>query len=399
MNGFLPSLSVALLLCLAGGACGEPAVINMARTYSAEEIAATEKTGAGISGPGRPVVGDGVVPSFAVGVPVTEENRARLASGSAVKEGLLPPIKPVWDVHLRDTDIILGGDGNYYMTGSSGDNIWRYNDGIELWRSPDLKAWSYLGLVWSIDKDGGWEKLWRDHHQHPTRAIWAPEIRYLHHNYFLTFGMPPGGMSILKSATGRPEGPYVHATDPDRPIVGGIGPTSESFLIDPTLFEDDDGSVYFTYGPGKVIAKMKDDLSGFAETPRPVVLSDPVYEPATRRDAENFFGFEGATIFKANGRYYFGSTDKVHDRYSMCMAVSDNIYGPYRMRHETVPCNGGTNFFQAKDGFWYSCFFGDDAHAPWREKPGIVRIGFEADGRIVVAKTQPDFILLTPPAK
>jgi beta-xylosidase len=293
---------------------------------------------------------------------------------------------------MRDTDIILGGDGNYYLTGSTGDDIWRYNDGIELWKSPDLKTWTYLGLVWSIEKDGGWEKLWRNH-RGPTRAIWAPEIRYIHKNYYLTFGMPPGGMTILKSTTGRPEGPYVHATDPNKPLVGGIGPTKDSFLIDPTLFEDDDGKVYFTYGPGKVIARMKDDMSGFAEPLRPVELSDAVYDPATRRDPGNFFGFEGATIFKANGKYYFGSTDKVKGRYSMCLGIADNIYGPYRLRHESVPCNGGTNFFRAKDGSWFTCLFGDDDQSPWRAKPGIVKIDFDPDGRVVVAKDQPDFVL------
>lgn len=395
MKNYSPALTGLFLLLWASSVqSADPVTINAARTYSPEEIASAKGTRAGLSGPGAPVAGDGVAGSFAVGVPVTEESRAKLATASVVKEGLLPPIKPVWNVHMRDTDIILGGDGNYYLTGSSGDNIWYYNDGIELWRSPDLQTWSYLGLVWSVDRDGGWEKFWRDHHQHPTRAIWAPEIRYIHKNYYLTFGMPPGGMSILKSTTGKPEGPYVHATDPDRPIVGGIGPTSESFLIDPTLFEDDDGKVYFTYGPGKIVGQLKDDLSGFAETPRSVELIHGEYDPATQRDRDSPLGFEGATLFKANGRYYLGSTDKFHDRYSMCVAISDNIYGPYRMRHETVPCNGGTNFFRAKDGFWYTTFFGDDPHAPWREKPGIVRIDFDSEGRISVAKTQPEFILL-----
>jgi GH43 family beta-xylosidase len=372
----------------------EPVRINAAKDYTPEEIAAVLKSGSGISGPGKPVAGDGVLSKLGVDTTVTQENREKVASASVVKSGLLPPIKPIWDVHMRDTNIILGGDGNYYMTGSTGDNIWRYNDGIELWKSLDLKTWSYLGLIWSVEKDGGWEKFWRELHGKPVRSVWAPEIHYIHGNYYLTFGMPPGGISILKSTTGKPEGPYVHATDPNRPLVGGIGPTSQSFLIDPTLFEDDDGKVYFTYGPGEVIARMKVDLSDFAETPRRVVLSDKVYDPATRRDARDDFGFEGATIFKANGKYYFGSTDKYHGRYSMCMGISNNIYGPYRLRHETVPCNGGTNFFKGKDGFWYTSLFGDDNQAPWREKPGIVRIDFDKDGKVVVARTQPDFILI-----
>jgi hypothetical protein len=58
-----------------------------------------------------------------------------------------------------------------------------------------------------------------------------------------------------------------------------------------------------------------------------------------------------------------------------------------------VPCNGGTDFFKAKDGYWYTALFGDDDQAPWRERPGIVRIDFDPQGKIIVAAKQPDFIL------
>jgi hypothetical protein len=85
---------------------------------------------------------------------------------------------------------------------------------------------------------------------------------------------------------------------------------------------------------------------------------------------------------------------QVHGHYSMCLAVSDKIYGPYRMRHESVPCTGGTGFFKANDGHWYTSFFGDDSSAPRREKPGIIRVDFDKEGRVVVAKEQPNFILL-----
>ena len=322
---------------------------------------------------------------------VISENREIMATGSAVKEGLIPPIKPIWDVHLRDTNIILAPDGYCYMIGSTGDDIWRYNDGIELWKSPDLIDWSYLGLVWSIERDGGWEKQWRDH-RGPVRSIWAPEIRFIHNSFYITFGMPPGGMSILASTTGKPEGPYIHATDPNAPLMGGVG--ENSFLIDPTLFEDDDGDVYFTHGPGTFIWRLKNDLSGFAEEPRPIRLADRSDENNTRLRPENDIGYEGATVFKANGLYYFGATDHWLGRYSMCMAVSENLHGPYRMRHESVPCNGGCNFFKGKDGHWYTTLFGNDHQMPWREKPGIVRIDYDDQRKIVIAREQPEFILL-----
>ncbi|HEX8313367.1 MAG TPA: hypothetical protein VF609_00160, partial [Flavisolibacter sp.] len=73
------------------------------------------------------------------------------------------------------------------------------------------------------------------------------------------------------------------------------------------------------------------------------------------------------------------------------------IYGPYKARHESVPCAGGTNFFKAKDGHWYSSYFGNDNQSPWREKPGIVRVEFDEQGKVRIAKKQPGFILTKMP--
>jgi len=145
-------------------------------------------------------------------------------SGSAVKAGLIPDLKPlIPDTQLRDTVVILGGDGNYYLTGSSGDDIWDHNDGVELWRSADLKKWDYLGLVWTFEKDGTWEKSWRFHRK-PVRALWAPELHYVKrlNNYFITFSMPPGGRGILAEHEWQPEGPYVNALATTAGLEGDI---------------------------------------------------------------------------------------------------------------------------------------------------------------------------------
>jgi hypothetical protein len=381
---------------------GAQVQIEAARNWPVSTLDSLRQLYAGISGPGKPVEGTffgGHVGFWKMDTDVTLENRAQYADGSVIAKGFIPNIKPIWDVNMRDAVIIVGGDGNYYLTGSTGRNIWKYNDGVEIYRSKDLKKWDYLGLVWSIEKDGGWEKQWRMRHGMPVRAIWAPELHYIHKNYYITLSMPPGGISILKSTTGKPEGPYVHATNPDKPLMGGIGPIPGSFLIDPTLFEDEDGKVYFTQGPANRIARMKDDLSDFAEPLREVVLLTPdtAAENHLSSCKANYgckdIGFEGATLFKRNGIYYLGSTDKYKDRYSMMISTSKNIYGPYTGRYEAAPCNGGTNFFRAKNGDWFTCFFGDDKQAPWREKPGIIKVEFDKNGKISVAKKQPDFIL------
>ena len=307
------------------------------------------------------------------------------ATGSAVKDGILPAIKPLIDVQVRDTIVCRGGDGNFYLTGSTGENIWAYNRGVELWKSPDLIKWQYLGLVWDLDKEGTWEKAWRPLHDKPCRAIWAPELHYLRGNYYICLSIAPTGISILKSTTGKAEGPYTHAFSPEKPIVNGI---------DPTLFEDDDGKVYFTYASATRIVQLKDDLSGLAEEFHPIVLINPDHVPSHHAQrcagrGSNDLGTEGAVLFKAHGRYYLGAADDYEGRYSTCVAMSDHIYGPYHMRHEAVPCAGGTGFFQDHAGGWWTSFFGNDTQAPFREKPAIVKVDFDAQGRITVAAKQP----------
>jgi hypothetical protein len=69
--------------------------------------------------------------------------------------------------------------------------------------------------------------------------------------------------------------------------------------------------------------------------------------------------------------------------------MSENIYGPYHTRHESVPCGGGTGFFQDHAGGWWSSYFGNDTQSPFREKPAIVKVDFDSQGRVIVAAKQP----------
>ncbi len=308
-------------------------------------------------------------------------------SGLAVDKGLLPPIVPALDVHLRDGMVTVGGDGMYYLTGSSGDNIWAWAQGIELWRSADLHEWDYLGLVWEIDTEApDWVRRWRKHPRRATRAVWAPEIHYVKDNYYIVYSMCPGGVGIIKSSTGRPDGPYVNAFSYEGPIADGI---------DGTLFEDTDGSVYFTYAGGDYIARLKDDMSGFATPFRKISVAEYDLDPAhhasscPKRAGCKDLAHEGATIFKHNGKYYAGGADSYEKRYSPCIAVADNIYGPYRMRHEAVPCGGGTGFFQDREGNWWCSIFGNDTQAHFREKVGFVKVYFCPSGRVIPDKDQP----------
>gem|GEM_PF-416446 len=262
---------------------------------------------------------------------------------------------PLFGYPVRDT-CICQVDGTYYLTGTTGaPTWWQTNDGIRLWRSRDMKRWEPMGLVWSFLDNVIWQKEKEGH-----QAIWAPEIHYIHGNFWIAYCMNYGGTGILKSVSGRPDGPYedVH---PEGPL------TPE---IDASLFEDDDGTVYFLYQNGK-IARMKEDMSGLAETPQ---LLHP-------EDAEQV-GFEGVYLFKTNGRYHLSCADFTQGEYHCYSASADNIRGPYGKRYLAIPHGGHNMFFRNMSGKWWSTFFGNDANAPFRERPGALPLEFGLDGEV-----------------
>ncbi|MGA0545113.1 family 43 glycosylhydrolase [Brevundimonas sp. VNH65] len=349
----------------------------------------------GVSGPGFPADAASETGGWMSGLPGVRYSGARpmayptlpwgeAATGAAVEKKLTPAIRPLMELHLRDTQICIGGDGAYYMTGSTGDNIWAFNDGVELWRSQNLIDWTYLGLVWSLDEAGGWAREWRMRRGVPFRAIWAPEIHYVAGNYFICFSVSRAGLGVLRSTSGKAEGPYEYAFSPEAHLRRGI---------DATLFEDDDGSVWLTYGSGDEIVRLKDDLSGYAgewtRTQLPASSCIVARDRARCLKGENTLGYEGATIFRKDGLYYLGAVGNAEGRYSFVFAIADSLTGPYRLAHEAVPGAGGGNVFKDREGRWWTTYFGNDEQAAFREKPGLIRVDFDPEGRIIAHADQP----------
>ncbi len=299
---------------------------------------------------------------------------------------------------MRDPYILNSPDGYYYLTGTTKspdeEHVWSVNDGIRLWRSKDLDNWESMGLVWSFEEHASWQnqKLsvpkedWEYHRVDFNgnkiapirRAVWAPEIHYIKGNYYITASMnwvknplnnQRYGTFLLKSSTGRPEGPYKNVTE---------GPLTE--WIDSSLFEDEDGSVYYIWLDGR-IAKMKPDLSGFAEKPTKLIQQNFEPEPYS----------EGAFIFKKDGRYFLilSLWAKKKDgkiqyseqgqlvNYNVIVASSHHIYGPYNKRYTAIQGAGHNNVFKDKKGNWWSTYFGNPkakADLPFVTRPGLIKL-------------------------
>lgn len=307
----------------------------------------------------------------------------------------LPVVTPLFDTGLRDTMVTRGPDHTYYLTGTIGPDFMTANEGIRLWRSRDLKTWEPLGLVWSIERDGTWQKQWTTKNGQRRRAVWAPEIHYLKGNFYLAYCVTGLGTGLLKSATGRPEGPYVCATAQDAPLTTGI---------DASIFVDDDGAAYFVWGSGW-IARLKDDLSGLAEPPVRLRCEpadrDPEHHHPNRPCRENeldHIGFEGAFLFKANGRYYLSGAERYYERYHCMTAESATLRGPYSARYVSVPYGGHNNCFQDFEGRWWATMFGNDDQAPIQKQPGILRVEFDRQGHLRPLVTGPAWTP-TPPKK
>lgn len=291
----------------------------------------------------------------------------------------MPPVKPLFNIGLRDTAITVGPSNTYYLTGTFGPDFMRANEGIRIWRSTNLKHWESLGLVWTFERDGTWQKQWTEKNGVRRRAVWAPEVHYLKGNFYIAYSVTGLGTGLLRSTTGKPEGPYADVNGTNGPFTLGI---------DASLFVDDDGSVYFLYASGW-LARMKDDLSGLAEEPVRLRClpadADPEHHHPARpcvADEWDHIGYEGVFLFKANGRYYLSGAERYYERYHCMTAESKTLRGPYSKRYVSVPYAGHNTFFQDAKGQWRSTIFGTDPQAPIQKQPGILRVEFDAAGHL-----------------
>lgn len=329
------------------------------------------------------------------------------------KELTVPAVvTPILDHWMRDTFVMHGPDGYYYMTGTTATpgrhfpngepHCWDYNDGLYLWRSKDMKDWQSMGRIWSFEEDAAaWQRKGKpvqagaislngDPLDSIFRAVWAPELHYIksQKQWMILASLNGGrGSFILRSTSGRPEGPYEN-------IAGNTsGPIYPK--IDISFFEEDNGEVYLV-AHNHFIAKMKNDLSDIAEPFRRLKETPYSKEPY----------IEGVFITKHNGKYQLlqtvwsvkqqdgsysyirrtGAGKNVHS-YDVVVAEADNIYGPYGPRYPAILEGGHNNLFVGKDGKWWSTTFFNPrgTRAETREvccRPAVVPVKWE-EGRLM----------------
>ena len=302
-------------------------------------------------------------------------------------QGSYPEIKPqaLIEEKLRDANIIRGGDGNYYMTGTfagtEGDGLlffdyksgkhWKNNDGVKLYRSADLKNWTDLGWVWTFKNNATWCKepfKSNDPKTNGKQGIFAPKFHYLNGKYIIVYGcnwsMPNHDWGVGIAVADKPEGPY-RETSPDKPICPGF---------DAQIFRDDDGQLYLIRNNG-VLAKLKPDMSGLDGEARGITCEN-----------YPFVGYEGAALIKRGDLYYVMCNEQLlrpggGKLGPTMVASSKNIFGPYGKRYVLLSdANGHSRPFQDANGKWWTALW--KWSGSFDHQFGITGIDFTADGTI-----------------
>jgi N-sulfoglucosamine sulfohydrolase len=287
-------------------------------------------------------------------------------------------IKAGW---IRDPYIVLAPDGFYYLTGTTPNpNDPReaadpYNTGLgpgsivgyhmQLWRSNDLIEWEYLGTPFSL-LDGYWAKQQPDAFQGDRIRwhLWAPEVHFFDGRWHIVHTTPSPvqrGSNLAVTAGAEIQGPYSFP----------LGELSKG-RHDPSLFRDDDGTVYLLW-QNTMIAPLSKDLARF--TAEPVRIDPAGSRPGPDGQPISRIGHEGATMHKIGGKYvHFGtawSTDRGRrGSYNLYYCTADKITGPYGPRQFAGRFLGHGTPFQDKDGKWWcTAFF--NANVPPLPREGI----------------------------
>lgn len=236
------------------------------------------------------------------------------------------------------------------------------------------------------------------------RQLWDCDVAYKDGKYYMYYPLKDKTdiFRIGVAISEKPEGPFIPQPDPIR----------GSYSIDPAVFKDSDGSFYMYFGglwggqlqrykdnkalesaylpendelalPSRVV-KLSDDMLGFAEEPRPVIIIDENGQPLKASQNDIRF-FEASWMHFYNGKYYFSYS--TGDTHNICYAIGDNPYGPFTYKGVILPpVVGWTTHHSIVEfkGKWY-LFHHDSVPSggrTWLRSLKVVEIEYDETGLI-----------------
>lgn len=260
--------------------------------------------------------------------------------------GMVTGVNPILPGFYPDPSICAVGD-DYYLVHST----FSYFPGIPIMHSRDLVHWEQIGNV--MDRQSQLPLNGGEHSQ----GLYAPAIRYHEGIFYVICTNETEGGNFIVTAE-NPAGPW---SEPAY-LQGADG-------IDPTIFFDDDGKVYYI-GTHPIIENRQYD----GECHIWIQELDLEHRRLTGKPKDVWSGSmhfvhwpEGPHLYKKEGYYYMmlaeGGTERNH---SVTMCRSRNIWGPYEnhfcnpiLTHRhlgkdyPVQCVGHGDFVKTPSGEWY----------------------------------------------
>jgi len=244
-----------------------------------------------------------------------------------------------------DPSVCRVGDDYYLVT-----STFEYFPGVPVFHSKDLVNWKQIGHCLTRDSQLPLQKC------RASGGIYAPTIRFHDGRFYMVTTNVSGGGNF-----------YVSTTDP-------AGEWSEPLWvnqggIDPTIFWDEDGKVYFmSVGHQFPDGKQRE---GIVISEIDIKTGKRITEPVPVWNGTGGRYPEAPHVYKKDGFYYLliaeGGTEYGH---KVTIARSKSIYGPY----DAAPANpilthinratqtnqiqgtGHADLIEAHDGSWWAVF-------------------------------------------
>ena len=249
---------------------------------------------------------------------------------------------PIMYVDSPDPSIVRVDDAYYMVT-----TTMHFAPGVPVFKSTDLAQWRTVGYAYqtltnndNMNLNGGKDAY--------GKGSWASSIRY-HKGFFyvLTPSYTTNKTHLYKTADVE-NGPWTEVQLP--------------FYHDPSLFFDDDGTVWVFYGSGDQISyvQLNDDASGVKQGGKSGKLGGVSVNQVT--GTSNYYvQQEGSHMEKVNGEYYLftiswpagkSRSEIVYRSKSLLSGFS----GRYFLSDNGVAQGG---IFDTPDGKWYALLFRD----------------------------------------
>ena len=275
------------------------------------------------------------------------------------------PILPS-QYYIPDVEARKDEDGNIYLYGSKdccgNDEYCSYE--YQVFSSSDMKNFRAHPVSFiSYDEASHMAA-------HGKMPLYAPDCLKIKDRYCLFYCLSDGSEGVAFSDS--PAGPFTDAV----PIAGADGTQ-----IDPAVFKDDDGQVYYFWGQGSLRGgKLSEDLSE--------VVPETMVKGILTEDRDGFH--EGISIRKRNGIYYLVYADSSRGK-PTCLgyAMSDKPLGPYTKKGIIIDNTGcdpaswnNHGSIEEYQGKWYVFYHRSSHNSEFSRRVCVEEIFFEEDGTI-----------------